>query len=255
MKTRTLVCSVICAISMFNTAMGKTPIIDGSAPEQFFSFGVRAGMMTSNVSDNSRLLLPEIMQYNVFWRSGITVGAVADLAINNFVSIKPGVNFQSRCYDVTQMYSSKKTLSMHSSYMHAKFYYINVPILLSLKANLGESARLSLEAGPYFAYGLGGTRKTTSFDAAETESPTTDASFGASYSKCDYFGADSGAAIPVKRSDWGITMGAELTVLKHYCIGAHYEAGLKNTAINDDAAPRKNSLKNQAWRFTLGYNF
>ncbi len=255
MKTRTLVCSVICAISMFNTAMGKTPIIDGSAPKQFFTFGIRAGMMTSNVSDNSRWLLPEVMQYNVFWRSGITVGAVADVAINNFVSIKSGVNFQSRCYDVTQMYSSKKTMSMHSSYMHAKFYYVNVPVLLSLKANLGESARLSLEAGPYFAHGLGGTRKTTSFDAAQTESPETDASFGASYAKSDYFGADSGAAIPVKRSDWGIAMGAELTVLKHYCIGAHYEAGLKNTAINDESSPHKNSLKNQAWRFTLGYNF
>lgn len=50
-------------------------------------------------------------------------------------------------------------------------------------------------------------------------------------------------------------MGLELTVLKHYCIGAHYDAGIKNIATNDIETPDKYSLKNQAWMFTLGYNF
>lgn len=160
MKKRITFFSIFAIFSLFcSTAWSKTAIIDGSVPDKFLTVGVRAGMTTSNISDNSQQFLPQLSQYNVFWRSGFTMGATVNMAINNFVSIKTGLNLQTRCYDITSMSSWGKSMSMESYYRHSSFYYVNIPVMVSFTINLGESARLSAEFGPYFAHGFGGSKK------------------------------------------------------------------------------------------------
>lgn len=253
MKLKKAIAIIAISILASQSINAHTPLIDGGKPDKLLTIGLRAGMTTSNISDNATSWLPQIAQYNVFWRSGICVGMTANLALNNFFSIKTGCNFQSRSYDVTAMAAESKAQSMNSSYTHSRYYYINVPIMLCATLNLGESARLSCDLGVYFAHGLGGTCSRTSFYYRGSD--TGDNFFGTNYHKNDYFGYNPEELMSVKRPDIGIVMGVELTVLKHYCVGAHYEAGVKNVAMNSVEEPGKHSLKNQAWRFTLGYNF
>ena len=253
MKLKRIVTIITLLLSLNFSVVASVPIIDGGRPDKFMTIGLRAGITTSNISDNTLNIMPRTSQYNVFWRSGFHIGVMAEMAINNFFSIKTGCNFQTRAYDVTAMSSDSKTQSMNSSYTHSNYYYFSIPILLCPTINLGESARLSLELGAYLAHGIGGSRKRTSF--AYQGSDDSDGYFGSNFSKGDYFGPNSDALIHVKRPDFGMVLGLELTVLKHYCIGAHYEAGLKNIALNTIENPSRFSLKNQAWRFSLGYNF
>jgi hypothetical protein len=122
-------------------------------------------------------------------------------------------------------------------------YYLEVPIMLSLKAALSNDMALRVNAGPYLAYGLGGKGKMSSKEMGSVEVGI------------DLFGEELG----FKRFDAGIGFGGGLEI-KQFYLGVTYDLGLANIMpSNDDDildyGDYKITMKNKTLSISLGYNF
>jgi len=97
---------------------------------------------------------------------GFQVGAVLDVKITDFLYVQPGIMLSSKGSetevtrdnddeDINSMLTRTRS-SKTKTNMKINPYYIDVPIMLSLKGTLADNLALRAQAGPYFSFGLFG---------------------------------------------------------------------------------------------------
>ena len=97
MKTYRLVLPIAACLAASVPASAQS-FFDTSTPSQLINFGARIGVNSSNrtVSDDF---------YNLWnknsWGTGFDLGVVADINIRQYLSVQPGIFFQSRSGDYT----------------------------------------------------------------------------------------------------------------------------------------------------------
>jgi hypothetical protein len=114
-----------------------------SSSAQSFSIGPRVGLNFATVTGDADSGFTKSMY------SGLLIGAVANIGINDMFSIQPEVLFSQQ--------GIKEKLDANDSLSIAlRLNYITIPILA--KVSFGtESAKGFINAGPYLGYLLGGT--------------------------------------------------------------------------------------------------
>lgn len=243
---RGLIVLAMC-VAIVSVATAQT-IIDKSEPERRFEVGVRAGFNTSNVSNNFTEAVTDMKWAHNNWKSGMTVGAVVDININNCFAIQPGLYWQSRRSDYQNLTLNKvgTSLSCIEGERHSNF--IQIPILVSMRFTFSPAIKAVVDVGPYFAHGFGGKDE---YDVYSTQGNSMGGVNVAEYSaERDYFG-DEGS---FRAYDWGIKMGCGLMIKKYY-VGVHYDASCRNAHKYNPYALKEVSGRNKAWNFTVGYNF
>jgi len=93
---------------------------------------------------------------------GFHIGAVADIKITDFLYVQPGIMLSSKGTEIENEDEDEQTSSGNSQKSNRKYnysmnpYYIDVPIMLSLKGALADNLALRVQAGPYLGFGLFG---------------------------------------------------------------------------------------------------
>ncbi len=152
---------------------------------------------------------------------GLRVGAAAEFALSNDgFYLAPGLAYTMRGAKMESL--SETTTRLH---------YLQIPVNAGMRFSFADNMAISLEAGPYFAYGVAGTIKTKV--AGVTAS-------------VDAFG-DNG----YNRFDLGLGLSAALSYDCYY-VQIGYEHGLLNMLKN---APDKTSLRNHDFFVGLGVRF
>lgn len=206
---------------------------DTSVPEssEVFSLGVRIGVNTSNRNVDKDV-------YNLWnknsWGTGFDVGVVADINIRDYIALQPGIFFQTRSGNHTYINTvpgefatvDGNKLVQVGNY---RSYSFSIPVMCSVRFNISDDVRWSVDLGPYVQLTL-----KNDFD------------------KTAYFpeGYTSGASVDPRCVDVGVKMGSGLNIKDHYYIGVHYWAGAMH--------PWKEASLggcNKAWSFTIGYDF
>jgi len=132
------------------------------------SFGVRAGLNLGKIefgldySDNDEYgsyKRTSDMTYSTGNLIGFHVGAIVDIGINEFFYIQPGILLTSKGGEINE--ESNETESNGDYYKRKSEesitpYYIDIPIMLSLKGKLNDHLALRAQAGPYIGFGLFG---------------------------------------------------------------------------------------------------
>lgn len=193
---------------------------DSQRPDRAVTVGLRAGLSSSKQyatdfhADQDAVL---------GWQAGVAV----DVNIIRSFSVNTGLMLIKRGWKNT--YSDNRgSLETTDNAM-----YVELPLLASYRMPLSDQAEFQLNLGPYFAYGIGGKRKTTnSFQA------------GGDY-EIDCFDSTLGC----KHMDCGISVGVAFTFL-HFYAGVNYERGLVNTW-----EPANYKYQNGCIALNLGYNF
>ncbi|MCM1437216.1 MAG: PorT family protein [Prevotella sp.] len=212
--------------------------IDTSIPDEPFNLGVRIGINTSNRTLNKDIF--DRWNKNS-WGTGFDLGVVADINIRNYIALQPGLFFQTRSGDFTYVNSVTSTAaalparvqsvkSEMVQYGHCRSYSFYIPVLCSVRFNLSDDVRWSVDLGPYMAFTL-----KNDFDKAMYIPDTLNPQFH---------------EVKPAGVDVGAKMGMGLNIKEHYYIGIHYLAG--------GLSPWKDSNlggKNKAWSFTVGYDF
>lgn len=202
---------------------------DTSAPSTPFSLGVRLGLNTSNVTI-SDALFPTYNKNS--WGTGLEVGAVADINFRNYLTIQPGAFFE--CHSSSYTYITDLAPESYQTQVgHLRSYHLTIPILASVRLNVSESVRWSIDAGPYMSLKLG-TGKGDIYDVQQTIGglPLQD------------------TRIERRGCVWGLKLGTGINILRHYYFGIHYLATI--------TTPWKEASydgHDKAWTFTLGYDF
>lgn len=220
------------------TAAAETPFFNTEPAEKLITFGARIGLNTSNYTTNGKYLY----DYNVnSWGLGFDGGVVCNINFRDYISIQPGIFYQSRSSDYAYCSVINATSEHYYTQLgHTRSYNISVPVMASVHFNLSDDIRWNVEIGPYFNFYLSGKR----FQRARVSST-------------EFYGTDYDVDMDPNTFDAGIKVGTSLTLFSHYEIGAHYMAGLTDYWTNKKVADGylDYSGKSKAWVFTVGYNF
>ncbi len=168
-------------------------------------FGVRAGMNISSLSGEGNDDLDS--------RIGYHVGAVMDWNVAENLYVQPGLFFTTRG-------AKKEDWKMNAN-------YLQIPVSVAYRFPVSDNLKIDVNAGPYFAMGIGGKYKFGGEDLG------------------DVFG-DKGDC---KRFDAGLRVGAGVHIQK-FSVGLIYDLGLTNIAKGEGG-----KTKNGAFQISVGYNF
>lgn len=202
-------------------------------PDQLFNLGARVGINTSNRTVSGSVA--SIWNQNS-WGLGFDAGVVADINIKNFISVQPGIFYESRsgafAYQSTDFNMAGDPI-VKTQLGKGREYLLTVPVLASFHFNVTDDIRWNVDFGPYFQFKLRST-----FDG-KFEYPE-------AYPGGIFYQRDP----KTSRVDIGLKMGTGLDLFQHYYFGIHYLAGLCNPWN-----PGKLGGHNKAWTFTIGYTF
>ncbi len=219
--------------ALFVSAVASLPasaegLLDTSAPAFPFSLGVRLGLNTSNITI-SDALFPTYNKNS--WGTGFQAGVVADIKFRNFIAIQPGAFLEYRSGSYTYITDTAPE-SYQTQAGNLRSYNFTIPILASVRMNVANVIRWSIDAGPYVSLRLGGKGDIYNVQEAAGGRPLQD------------------TRIERRSCLWGLKLGTGINFMSHYYFGIHYMATL--------STPWKEALydgHDKAWTFTLGYDF
>lgn len=245
MNTKRLFLAAITGVSLSFSA-SAADFFSTDEPDQLFRLGVRMGLNTSNTST-------DFAKYGVnigAWGTGFDAGAVCDIYFREWISVQPGIFFQSRTNDFTYIQDIGNIHDMTSSSIkpvhvvqagHWRSYNIVVPVMASAHFNVTDNIRWSVEVGPYANFSLGYDRVNRALIGEGADMYSNDVIFN-----------DDPASVTA-----GVKIGTGLEFLNHYYFGIHYmndvTGAWKGKKI--DTFMRTFNGKTKAWTFTIGYNF
>ena len=194
--------------------------------EKTLGIGVRAGFNTANSTIGSKYTAEKIEG----WGTGFDAGIVVDIQFREWFAIQPGIFYESRSNKYTYIWHNGIAQASGLAIGHSLDYSINIPVLFSARFNITDNLQWSVDIGPYFSFGIG------KHDKGEYAEGTVSYNY------------DNGYYKHRNRFQSGLKFGTGLEFMKHYYIGVHYMAGMRD--VYKDYGGR-----NKAWSFMLGYNF
>ena len=218
----------IALVALTATAAQADEWIDTGTADSFMNFGARIGFNTSNATTGLEGAAANLDS----WGTGFDLGVVANLNFMQCLSVQPGFFFESRSHNYSYVTRPGTVLEANThEYGHTRNTQFKVPVMAVFTMDPVENVRWSIDFGPVFNFGIGGSDKGTYEVADQLRSY-----------KDGYY--DQRA-----KFDLGLKMGTGLTVLEHYYLGLHYEAGTCHVWKGHKGG------HNKSWQFTLGYNF
>lgn len=207
---------------------------------QGVNFGVRAGMNVANAGGDFK---DEMKDVDFKSRVGFHVGVIADVELSEKFYLQPGLYFTTKGLK----FEDKEGMGYEEKY---NLNYLELPILASYRFNLSDNVQWQINAGPYFAVGVGGKVKGTDFDGSDKFEYKYDA-FGVADEDSD---EEKGG---LKRFDAGLSFGTGITYNKIY-FGIKYDLGLANIADKKawtDENGKGQKIRNRNFAISVGYTF
>jgi hypothetical protein len=197
------------ALLIAGVSFGQSKVKFGIVAGPNFSSATIKNLSTGSGKETTDLLV------------GVRGGLTVDLPLADEFYIGTGL-----------LYAGKGGKNIMDADIKASLSYLQLPINFLFKPEVG-AGNLSLGAGPYVAYGVGGKIKTT---------------VGSVETKTDAFGDDGG----LKRFDAGLGIVAGYEMKGGLYLGINADLGLVNTLEDTDGDA---SWKNTSFGVSVGYKF
>ena len=230
---RTLI-STICALSIFGAS--AQDFFSTEKCEDLISFGARIGVNTSNRTIGGDAFSPS---YNhASWGTGFDLGGVANINFRDYLTIQPGLFYESRSGNYTLMGIQESTGAEIAQAGRRNSYNFTIPVMAVIGFNISEDVRWNVEAGPYVAFVMDSKLRDKNFVVnGLTDEPLFN---------------QKAATV-----DFGFKLGIGTKVLGHYYCGVHYMAGCVPAWKDLKIGKVKQGFAGctKGWVFSLGYDF
>lgn len=240
-KTLLIGALVICALTASaqrTSTTSSSSFFSTASSDEDITWGVEVGMNFASLGGDYGKDLDSKLGFNV--------GVIVDFPILESLHIKSGLQYTVKGAKYEESYSDSyydESESVETKYNAA---YLEIPILLSYRYAFSETTKLQVNFGPYIAYGIGGKCK-------EEWSRYYSGYYDSGEEEWDTFGDDEDSE-GVKRFDYGLSIGAGLTIASHYYIGFGYEFGLANI-LDKDVWGDNYDCKTKNLFINIGYTF
>lgn len=228
-----IILMMIIVSSLSSLSVKAQAFFDTSDSSTLFSFGARVGFNTSNKTFPGSHY--SLWNHNS-WGTGFNIGILANLHFKEYLSLQPGIFFESRSGDFAYLTKYLNFANREDSYYsmgHIRGYYITIPVMGVVKFNLAENIKWLAELGPYFQIAM----KQTGTNDIHVLYRLPENNFYSEYKA------------KTNSVDVGLKIGTGLRFFNHYYVGVHYLAGFCN-AWKDPSGG-----KNKSWEFSIGYDF
>ena len=228
-----IIITILSFLLGFNVSLKAQEFFDTEDAPQFFSLSARIGFNTSNKTFPAGHF--NLWNHNS-WGTGLNIGALANLNFKEYLSLQPGIFFESRSGDYSYLTNYLNYLNeqdTHYEMGHIRGYYITVPVMAIVKFNLAENIKWMVELGPYLQLALKQTGVNNVNVLYRLPQSNTYSSYKANH----------------RSFDAGLKIGTGLRLYEHYYVGVHYMAGLCH------AWSLPQGGKNKSWVFSVGYVF
>ena len=231
---RKYIIGLVFLFTFVNTNFVKAQeFFDKSDAVNFFTFGARLGVNTSNrtfpAGNYSNMILTS-------WGTGFEIGAVADINFKEYLSLQPGLFFESRSGNIVNIvdyYSDMGNAQTYYEKDHLRAFYFTIPVMGVVKFNITDKLKWMVDLGPYFQLKISESGQNDVKILYRPANSTAYTQYSAKHNSIDA----------------GIKVGTGLRIYNHYYIGVHYLAGFCN-AWKEPLGGR-----NKSWDFTIGYDF
>lgn len=220
---RKLLVSAVVLVALFN----------GAAAAGNVSFGFKAGLNVTSITDNPPSWDPELS-----YKAGIGAGFFLIYRFNNSLSLQPELLYSQRGVQTTLL-----DYDVVSIDMTAEFDYVELPLLLVYRVPLKGSFRPILYAGPVLSYLL-------SSELAFSASILSVSVDFSSVTHVNDFGGIVGTGFEWEVGDGIITFDIRYQLgFTNVIVGGDFDLnGSPETIEGDD-------IKNQGFAFLIGYVF
>lgn len=228
---RHIIVLTICVLTSIAPS-AAADFFDTSNAGKAFNLGVRIGVNTSNRTVRKGVFS---QWNNNGWGTGFDAGAVCNLNFRNYLTIQPGIFFESHSGSfayITDM-TSEASSGNFTQVGHLRSYSITIPVIVQVNFNITDRVRWSVDLGPYanFRLGSGGDKIYLPAIGSTTENPIY-------------------ASVSERTLNAGIKAGSGIRVAGHYYFGIHYLAAMCSPWKTKGMGGRE-----KAWTFTIGYDF
>ncbi|MDE5870033.1 MAG: PorT family protein, partial [Muribaculaceae bacterium] len=148
-----LISAVLFSVIAINA--GATDFFSTGKSDDLFTIGARLGINTSNRTVDKNAA----GSYNFqSWGTGFTAGVTASINIRDYLSIEPGLFFESRSghssFTSFPIPLDNGTTCYVTQSAHRHTYNFNIPVLASMRFNVTQGLRWHVDFGPYVAFTL-----------------------------------------------------------------------------------------------------
>jgi len=218
--------------------------IGAIAQESRFTFGVSAG---ANYSFSS---LGKIQGDNADDKGlpGFQAGLNVEYRLNRTFYLQSGLYFITKRMKFEYSLDALGVSGRYDYTTKINPGYLQIPLRIALKTQLGTNSQLYFRGGVYFAYGVSGKYKSTDNLFLEGETSST-----ATYKESHFIYGDD----YLERYDWGLSLGAGIEI-KRYVVGLDLDLGLKNILKENHyfwPLTHDSKYKNRTLSLTAGYRF
>ncbi|MCL2414333.1 MAG: PorT family protein [Bacteroidales bacterium] len=177
------------------------------------SFGPRAGFNLTNLHESHGSI-----SINGDFKPGFQLGVVANIPVlGDLLSIQPGLLFAQQGAKFNNFLGTGADATFNLN-------YLQMPINAQFGFDVGQNARILLQAGPYLGFALGGTIKAE----FQGRTQTTDINFGS-------------GDMDTRRFDFGVGFGAGVE-FGRFQVGIGYNLGIANLSNADNVTTRNSGL-------------
>lgn len=238
-----IIAGLVCALTI--TGASAADFFSTEKCDNLITYGARIGINTTNRTINKN----EFNYSHESWGTGFDIGGVVNFNFRDYLTIQPGLFFESRSGRYTLMNSYQWTgenpedLKLTETAQAGKrnSYNFTIPVMAVIGFNVTDEVRWNVEAGPYVAFVLNSKLKN------EKIIPT---------------GSDPLFNQKAASVDFGFKLGTGIKVMDHYYFGVHYLAGCvpawKDQTVTipgrGQATIEYGGLT-KGWMFCLGYDF
>ncbi len=198
---------------------------------QKWKFGIEAGYVNNTLA---------VEEYKSTARNGFKIGANAEFTLSNHLSFESGLAYIRK--GATTSGDNMLTQRI-SSIKFAEMNYLQIPLMIGYKANLGSGCSIKPEVGGYFAVGLNGDSFITGIDNFDQPYEARVNTFSTTESR-------NGVAPfrPCNRSDGGLVFALNVNY-RHFTLKAEYDLGLATTTYYGNGKQRTFSVSFGYWLF------
>ncbi len=196
---------------------------------QKWNFGIEAGYVNNTLA---------VEEYKSTARNGFKFGANAEFTLSNHISFESGVAYIRK--GATTSGDNMRSQRI-SSIKFAEMNYLQIPLMIGYKVNLGSGFSIKPEVGGYFAVGLNGHSFISGINNYNQPYEARVETFSHNY-------ANNGVAPyrPSKRADGGLAFALNVNY-RHFTLKAEYDLGLATTTYYGNGKQLTVSISIGSW--------